>query len=558
MNQQSKNELEFSAIATLNSLAVTSPRMLAEILNHRVIVDEFYPGISQRINDTQSVAGAMSIINLLLGTKIACHFDTVTNRVVRFESLDTPLVDGKELPDLPQVKHGEEYNSVMFKHLRGMTKTFAHIDDSGFVEDNGQSDVALSATIDHEDKRILRESEELLGLADEPQGTFLDEFEPPQPRNEAQSHTFKRVYGVGEESPFIPTPSNAKLQFPERTVAVRGSFAIVVDDGCYVLKNLMDDADGGHWKASPYWFEDALKVLADLPRNPREATFMRSQNQTYFHTVEELVSLGSSPLPLEVIPNHMGINLCSVEGIGWEKQDDGQLVALTIHFIPATQDEIDAQSPAAGEQILGDNTYAKEEERESNSVRHAKREFLALGYKPIEECEEDPNKWVQQNVLELLEVFAKQGHSGFSAPWVISMFSKLANHEPLCPLTGEDHEWNDTTEYGSSRTSFQNLRCSHVFKDGDGRAYDIYGIVFEHAPGTKHAGSCYGGSTTIDGIKYSSHVDVVFPYTPVKKTVLVDDEGTPLDHAETVAKMNAGVDATPSDAVDVMVASSNL
>ncbi len=41
-----------------------------------------------------------------------------------------------------------------------------------------------------------------------------------------------------------------------------------------------------------------------------------------------------SPLPLGVIPNNMGINLVAVEAITWTKQDDGQLVSLTIHFIP--------------------------------------------------------------------------------------------------------------------------------------------------------------------------------------------------------------------------------
>lgn len=41
-----------------------------------------------------------------------------------------------------------------------------------------------------------------------------------------------------------------------------------------------------------------------------------------------------SPLPLSVIPNHMGINLCNVESVEWDKQDDGQLVSLTIKFIP--------------------------------------------------------------------------------------------------------------------------------------------------------------------------------------------------------------------------------
>lgn len=50
--------------------------------------------------------------------------------------------------------------------------------------------------------------------------------------------------------------------------------------------------------------------------------------------MDELIESGESPLPLEVIPNQMGINLCSVEAITWTRQDDRQLVSLTIHFIP--------------------------------------------------------------------------------------------------------------------------------------------------------------------------------------------------------------------------------
>lgn len=41
------------------------------------------------------------------------------------------------------------------------------------------------------------------------------------------------------------------------------------------------------------------------------------------------------PLPLSVIPNNMGINLCNVKNVEWFTQDDGQLVSLTINFIPA-------------------------------------------------------------------------------------------------------------------------------------------------------------------------------------------------------------------------------
>lgn len=41
-----------------------------------------------------------------------------------------------------------------------------------------------------------------------------------------------------------------------------------------------------------------------------------------------------SPIPLEVIPNKMGINLCSVESLSWSRLSDGQLVDLTINFLP--------------------------------------------------------------------------------------------------------------------------------------------------------------------------------------------------------------------------------
>jgi len=60
------------------------------------------------------------------------------------------------------------------------------------------------------------------------------------------------------------------------------------------------------------------------------------KTKTEFHTIDELVKdREKSPLDISVIPNYMGINLVSVEGISWTKQADGQLVSLTIHFMPA-------------------------------------------------------------------------------------------------------------------------------------------------------------------------------------------------------------------------------
>ena len=58
--------------------------------------------------------------------------------------------------------------------------------------------------------------------------------------------------------------------------------------------------------------------------------------KTYFKTIDELVENDEEcPFPLDVIPNQIGINLCSVDALSWQKQDDGQLTNLTIHFIPA-------------------------------------------------------------------------------------------------------------------------------------------------------------------------------------------------------------------------------
>lgn len=55
---------------------------------------------------------------------------------------------------------------------------------------------------------------------------------------------------------------------------------------------------------------------------------------TQFKTISQIIEEGNSPLPLEVIPNYMGRNLCSVYALSWQKLSDGQLANLTIHFTP--------------------------------------------------------------------------------------------------------------------------------------------------------------------------------------------------------------------------------
>lgn len=59
-------------------------------------------------------------------------------------------------------------------------------------------------------------------------------------------------------------------------------------------------------------------------------------HQRTVKSIDDLVAVPArSPLPISVIPNYMGINLCSVRSLEWVRQRDSQLVSLTINFIPA-------------------------------------------------------------------------------------------------------------------------------------------------------------------------------------------------------------------------------
>lgn len=147
----------------------------------------------------------------------------------------------------------------------------------------------------------------------------------------------------------------------------------------------------------------------------------------------------------------------------------------------------------------------------SNLITHALDEFKAAGWTTeYGKSADDLNQDMVNDVLALLELFASQGHSVFSAPIAIDLFTKLAKFEPLGPLTGEEWEWVDVAEE-SGYPLYQNKRASHVFKDING-AYDINGIVFYD----------YHSDPEIDdGVPYKSYftsrdsrTPVTFPYTP--------------------------------------------
>ena len=140
--------------------------------------------------------------------------------------------------------------------------------------------------------------------------------------------------------------------------------------------------------------------------------------------------------------------------------------------------------------------------------RHALNEFKLAGWLNEDGTFKDPmQEAVCNNVLQLLDVFGDEGHSGTSAPYTINLFRKLASFNIISPLTGEDSEWNDVSEYGDS-PKYQNKRLSSVFKDATGRTYNIEGRVFwEWA---EYEDEVYKSYFTGTG----SAVDITFPYSP--------------------------------------------
>jgi len=142
----------------------------------------------------------------------------------------------------------------------------------------------------------------------------------------------------------------------------------------------------------------------------------------------------------------------------------------------------------------------------SNLVSHAKRELEAAG---LFEEDSDYGGMLGDAVLELIEKFSDQDHSGFSAGIVTELFNKLSRYEPLGPLTGKPDEWQEV-----ANKVYQNNRCSHVFAEGPNGegAYDIDGRVFIEVDGV-------GGFTCVE-----SKVPVTFPYSPSVEEII---EGTP-------------------------------
>lgn len=125
-------------------------------------------------------------------------------------------------------------------------------------------------------------------------------------------------------------------------------------------------------------------------------------------------------------------------------------------------------------------------------VKYAKSELAR-----IDRDEDGIQDKMYKDILDIVEMFSKQGHSGSSAGYVRSALERLLRFKPLTSLTGEDSEWD---EIGNGKQ--QNKRCPSVFRNADGTAYDINGIVVSYN----------GGITWFPSKRFKK--EVTFPYVP--------------------------------------------
>ena len=78
----------------------------------------------------------------------------------------------------------------------------------------------------------------------------------------------------------------------------------------------------------------------------------------------------------------------------------------------------------------------------------------------------DYDGMVGRAVLDLIELFATQGHSGMSAMMTIQLFDELARYQTITELTNDPSEWMEVAD-----GIWQSLRQANAFSEDGGKTY---------------------------------------------------------------------------------------
>lgn len=85
-------------------------------------------------------------------------------------------------------------------------------------------------------------------------------------------------------------------------------------------------------------------------------------------------------------------------------------------------------------------------------------------------------KSVNNDILDIIKLFSGQGHSGFSASYTLNILKRLLDYKPLSAITGNEDEWEQLNY--SPDLAYQSKRCPSIFRDADGKVYNVEAKVF--------------------------------------------------------------------------------
>jgi hypothetical protein len=180
-----------------------------------------------------------------------------------------------------------------------------------------------------------------------------------------------------------------------------------------------------------------------------------------YNPVEAIKALcGAIVLTVDYVGNEV---LPAVEGWPWYD-------VLKQYDLKAAQDFVD--SPVMTGRVREILVSEDEPEEQSQLVSYAARELKAAG---LFDSDGDYGGKLGPDILDIIEMFSKQGHSGFSAAMTADIVGKLMRYQPLTPITNNPDDWMkiDPDMWPNDDGIWQCRRNPEAFSNDGGKTYYI-------------------------------------------------------------------------------------
>lgn len=153
-----------------------------------------------------------------------------------------------------------------------------------------------------------------------------------------------------------------------------------------------------------------------------------------------------------------------VVSVRWDGSDSECAYVLTVEAAPPAEGN-DTDIAAHGDAAPKPHTELPTRPTGSNLACHAWDELDRAG---LLTGDGDYGGMIGRAVMDLVDVFVEQGHSGMSASIVIDILRRVLAFEPLSPLTDDPAEWMEVTD-----GLWQSRRQSQAFSQDGGKTYRL-------------------------------------------------------------------------------------